>query len=178
MKPAARIGLSVAIIAVLTTALFLTKAEREPEFSGKPLSFWMLQLFTEFPRRNTSAIEALRGMGEPAVYRLSETVEREDSFLTKQLLKHSDTVPMIGELIPSKYWQRYLAARALGAIGTNATAAIPALKKMSQDSERTLAMSATAALVLVQNEPIERYVSAYLENSNRTNASRAFLVLC
>ena len=178
MKPAARIGLPVAIVAVLISAFLLTNAEREPEFSGKPLSFWLMQLFADFPRRNPKAIEALRGMGEPAVHRLSKAVEREDSFLTKQLLKHSDKVPMIGEMIPSKYWHRYLAARALGAIGTNATAAIPALKKMSQDSERTLAMSATAALVLVQSEPIERYVSAYLDNSNRTNASRAFLVLC
>jgi HEAT repeat protein len=80
--------------------------------------------------------------------------------------------------ISSKFWYRYYAAYALGAIGTNAASAIPALKKMAGDSEKSLAWIAGAALVLVQGEPLERYISDCLDYTNNIRVGYAFGVLC
>jgi hypothetical protein len=169
--------IALAIIAVVTVAIcvaLLAKSEPEPEFGGQPLSYWIFQASAHAPRRNPEAIRALRTMGEPAVQRLTRIVEREDSALRLFIAKHGDKVPMLNENLPAKYWFRIFAAQALGAIGTNAASAIPALEKMAADNDRMLASAARTTLVLIKGEAIDSIIATYLNYADRTNSSNAY----
>jgi len=162
-------------IALLLVTAVVFKITRSPQadHNKKSVTDWMIELLSTDSWRDAEAMQALRAMGEPAIRQLAEIVEREDSALSKKLLKHADRIPAIAEVVPSKYWYRYMAAMALGELGTNASSAVPALRKMSNDSDRNLARVAAAALVLVQNEPIEKIISASLEYDS-TNVSKAY----
>ncbi len=173
MKTSARIGLTTFALLAVAAVVFKSFRIPQPEHNKKSMTAWMSELFSTDPRRNAEVIQALRAMGEPAVRQLAEIVEREDSALSKKLLEHAGRIPVIAEVIPSKYWHRTMAAMALGEIGTNASSAIPALRKMSNDSDPNLARVAAAALVLVQSEPIEKFISASLDYDS-TNASKAY----
>lgn len=178
MKTGKIIAVTVAaLVTVAILATLLTKPEPEPEFGGRTLSYWVIQNIADHPRRNPEAIHALRAMGQPAVRRLTDLVEKKDSFLREQIAKHGDKLPMLNENLPSKYWDRYLATHALGAIGTNATSSLPALEKMSADPNKTLARAARSAITLVKGEPMEKLLADYLNYSDKTNSSRAFGIL-
>ena len=176
MRISARIVLTTFVLLVVAAVVFKITRISEPEHNKKTLTALMTELSSTYPRRDAEAIQALRAMGDPAVRQLAEIVEREDSALSKKLLKHADRIPVIAEVIPNKYWYRTMAAMALGELGTNASAAIPALRKMSNDSDPNLRRVAAAALVLVQNEPIEKFISASLDYDS-TNASKAYGVI-
>ena len=175
-RPASIVLVSVAMV-VLVVSYLLARHKPEPVFNGKPLSYWMFQSVADYPRRNKAANEALQKMGQPAVEALTEAVEREDSFLRKQIAKHDDLIPILNRNIPSKYWYRWLAAHALRGVGTNGASAIPALEKMSLDSDKILSSNARATLLLVKGEPIEKLVTDYQDRSNRTNYAKAFGIL-
>jgi len=176
MKISARIVLTSFVLLAVAAVVFKITRRPQPEYNKKSVTAWMLELFSTYPRRNAEAIQALRAMGDPAVRQLAEIVEREDSALSKKLLEHADRFPAIAEVIPNKYWYRTMAAMALGEIGTNASSAIPALRKMSNDSDSNLARVAAAALVLVQNESIGKFISASMDYDN-TNISKAYGVI-
>lgn len=76
MKPVKRIGLLTAGILVVVALVLIRKQDSEPQFEGQPLSYWLTQNISDFPRRNEKAMQALRGMGEPAVRQLTSMVER------------------------------------------------------------------------------------------------------
>ena len=173
MRISARIGLATFVLFAAAVAVFKFTRIPQPEHNKKSVTAWMLELFSTYPRRNAEAIQALRAMGDPAVRQLAEIVEREDSALSKKLLKHADRIPVIAEVIPNKYWYRTMAAMALGELGTNASAAIPALKKMSNDADPNLARVAAAALALVQNESIGKFISVSLDYES-TNSVKAY----
>jgi len=176
MRTSARIVLAAFVLFAAAAVAFKITRAPQPEHNRKTLTDWMSEMLSTYPRRNAEAIQALRAMGDPAVRQLAEIVEREDSALSKRLLKHADRIPVIAEVVPSKYWCRTMAAMALGEIGTNASYAVPALRRMANDSDPNLARVAAAALVLVQNEPIEKFISASL-NYDGTNASKAYGVI-
>lgn len=121
---------------------------------------------------DAEAVEALNAMGEPAVRSLVIAAEREDSALKTKLLQHSDTFPIIGELFETKYWDRYIALIALGEMGTNASTAIPLLKRIESCDEPMLAKAATVALVLIERRSIET-IAADCFNYESTNCSKA-----
>jgi HEAT repeat protein len=162
---------------VAVFAALLTRSEPEPEFGGMPLSHWLEQSLSDYPRRNVEAITALQVMGEPAVQRLTEMVERDDSFLRKKIIQHGDRLPMLNENLPSKYWVRWVAALALRDLGTNAASAIPALEKMALDSDKNLARAAQATLVVVREERMDKILADYLNYSDHTNSTKAFALL-
>ena len=176
MKTSTRISLTIFVLIAMGVVGFKVTRIPQLEHNKKSMSDWMAELVSTYPRRNPEAIQALRAMGEPAVRQLAKIVEREDSALSKKLLERADRIPVIAEVIPSQYWFRTMAAMALGELGTNASSAIPALRKMSRDSDPNLARVATAALVLVQNEPIEKFISASLDYGT-TNAGDAYGVI-
>lgn len=178
MKAGKVIAVSVvAMVAVAVLVTLLTKSEPEPEFKGRPLSYWLVHNFVNYPRRNPEAIHALREMGQPAVKRLTEMVEREDSFLRMQIVKHGDKLSVLNENLPIRYWERYYAALALGSIGTNAASAIPVLEKMAAGDDHDLARAGRAALVLVRNESIRELTAKYLDRSNATNFGDAYGII-
>src|SRR5437879_10415514 len=176
MKTSTRISLTIFVLIAMGVVGFKVTRIPQLEHNKKSMSDWMAELVSTYPRRNPEAIQALRAMGEPAVRQLAKIVEREDSVLSKKLLEHADRIPVIAEVIPNKYWDRTMAAMALGELGTNASSAVPALRKMSRDSDPNLARVATAALVLGQNEPIEKFISAALDYGT-TNAGDAYGVI-
>ena len=176
MKTAARIGLLITVLTLVVVVFLVGRRNPPPSYRDKPFNAWVLQLFSTYPKRDSEALQALLAMGEPAVERLARMVEREDSILTTKLLEQADKVPLIRQIVPSKCWYRYMAAKALGEIGTNAASAIPALSKMALDPDRGLSVAATAALVLVRNESIEQIMAAYVDYSN-TNSKKAFGLL-
>ena len=173
MKISARIVLTSFILLAVAAVVFKITRNPQPEHDKKSVTAWMIESLSTYPRRNAEAIQALRAIGDPAVRQLAEIVEREDSALSKKLLEHADRIPVIAEVIPNKYWYRTMAAMALGELGTNASYAIPALRKMSSDSDPNLARVAAAALVLVQNESIEEFISASLDYDS-TNSVKAY----
>ena len=178
MKSGKRIVVVAVVVAIVVTLTrLLTKPEPEPEFGGKPLSYWVDQNIADYPRRNQEAIAALRAMGRPAVKRLTRMVEEKDSFWREQIAEHGDKLPILNENLPVKYWHRGFAARALGAIGTNAASSIPALEKMSAESDKILAQAAQAALVLVRGESMDKLLADYLNYSDHTNSTKAFGML-
>jgi HEAT repeat protein len=164
-------------IGILATLLTRPEPEPEPEFGGRPLDYWVEQSFSDYPRRNVEAVTALRAMGQPAVQRLTEMVERDDSFVRKKIIQHGDRLPMLNENLPSKYWVRWVAVRALRDLGTNATSAIPALEKMALDSDKDLAQAARATLVVVKSERLDKLLADYLNYSDHINSTKAFGLL-
>jgi HEAT repeat protein len=176
MKTSARIGLVTIALLAVTAVVFKVTRVSQPEHNKKSVTDLMIEWFYAYPRRNAEAIQALRAIGDPAVRQLAMIVEREDSAVTKKLLEHADRIPVIAEVVPSKYWYRTMAAMALGELGTNASSAVPALRKMANDSDANLARVAAAALVLVQNESIGKLISVSLDHES-TNATKAYGVI-
>jgi HEAT repeat protein len=177
VKPLWRVVLAVAILAAISLLLTRKSSPPEPQFEGKSFSVWLSWLFVEPARINPEAVRAFQAMGEPAVQRLMTLVEQEDSLLAKQILKHACKYPALGKVADSSFWTQYLAARALGEIGTNAASAIPVLTRKTQSAEKQVAAAAQAALIRIRNEPIEPHLSAFFDVTNKTYP-HPFLVLC
>jgi HEAT repeat protein len=156
------------------TLLFSYKAELS--YEGKTATEWVIEANANYPRRNQTAVQALRQMGEPAVLHLAWMVETRDSALKSKVLSLSDRFPLIDEVMSSSHWYRYYAARALGDIGPTAKAAVPALEAMTYDPERQLGNIAKAALIRIREEPLQPSIDAFRDPMS-TNSSDAFGVL-
>ena len=98
-----------------------TQASAEPQYSGKPLSYWKVQAKAHNPQVCADAAEALGKMGPPALPTIMELARDKDAEV------------------------RCWAAVALGWMGPAAKDAIPTLTKMAKDSrvrgDATLALS-------------------------------------
>jgi HEAT repeat protein len=177
MKAPMRIGLAIGLSIVLTLAVLFLPPKPEPKHGGRPLNDWLTQLVSTYPRMDPDAVQALNAMGEAAVRLLIPTAENDDSPLKKKILAHADRFPLLEDVLPSKFWGRYIAVKALGEMGTNATPAIPTLKKLERGDDPMLASAARAALVLIQNQSIEAIATDYFDYQTPTNSSNAFGLL-
>lgn len=152
-------------LAIVGTGLFLFSRD-EPKYGGKNITEWLPELFFKnYPQRDPEALHALQAMGQPAVLYLAKIAETDDSAITAKSLQYASRFPAIEQFVPTKYWWRYLAAKALGELATNASAAVPALEKMARHSDPNLSRVAAASLVLVRDQPIEELIAAYSTNS-------------
>jgi HEAT repeat protein len=169
-------ALIVGAFLLLAAGILFLGRTREPKHNGRPLNDWLSQLVTNYPRPDREAVNALNAMGENAVQSLIEMASKGDSPLKKKLLQHSDKLPILEELMTSKLWSQLMAIRALAAMGTNATAAIPTLKTLAEGADEFLSPVAQAALASVENKSPEALALTYFE-ADRTNSSRAFGIL-
>ena len=173
MKGRLKIALYIGAVALLALGILALRPEPEPKYNGRPLSDWLSQLETNYPRYDREAVQALNAMGEDAVESLIETARKGDSPLKQKLLQHSDKLPVLGQFVTSKLWSQLMAIRALAAMGTNAASAIPTLKALAEEPDEFLSSLARAALASVENQSPEALALTYFE-SDRTNSSRAF----
>ena len=161
---------------LLAGFLWLSRPFSQPRVAGRNLDAWVLQLYNDYPQLDHEAVAALQAMGEPAVRQLARRVAANDSKLATAMLQYAEQFPVLGKIFPSHYWDRYMAAKALGEIGTNAAAAIPALQQMQADTNRHLTRVASAALVLIRNESITELARTCVDHAN-TNSTKAFGIL-
>jgi hypothetical protein len=174
MKAQLRIAMAIgAALLLVGLAIVTSRPKPEPKYNGRPLSDWLTQLFANYPRMDRKAVQALNAMGEEAVRSLTATVDNEDSPLKIKLLEYSDKFPMLANVLPTKFWDRFVAIKALGEMGTNAVSAVPSLQKLTAADDYMLAPSARAALVLIENQPVEPLAIEYFETKG-TNSAMAF----
>ena len=173
MKRWLKVALCVGAFLSLLLASSFLRPIPEPKHNGRPLSDWLSQLTTNYPQTDREAVHALNAMGEDAVASLIETASKGDSPIKQKLLQHSDKLPILGEFVTSKWLSQWMAIRALAVMGTNATAAVPALKKLAEGTNEFLSPAARAALASVENQSTEALALTYFE-SDRTNSSKAF----
>src|SRR6476469_7715401 len=84
-----RSALLVLMAGVIAASVLYLLRSPEPSWQGKPLSRWIRGL--EYENRNPTDEQraALRAMGEPAVTRLVEILQRRDSPIKKQFVAYS-----------------------------------------------------------------------------------------
>jgi HEAT repeat protein len=152
----------------------------EPSWQGKPLSRWIRGL--EYENRNPTDEQraALRAMGEPAVTRLVELLQRRDSSIKKWFIAYCGNHVEIQNgfiaprhVIPEDVYHAQ-AATALGAIGPAARSAIPALTIECTNTYHLVAARARAALMKIRQEPITPLLGP-LADPGSTNWSQAAL---
>ncbi|MGO8699153.1 MAG: HEAT repeat domain-containing protein [Limisphaerales bacterium] len=172
-----RLRKGLALFALLAAVgggvLFYCLPTDEPSYQGKPLSLWIrgLEIPKNYPTDELRA--ALRAMGEPAVTRLIELLQRHDSAMKREFLVYAGHHMFYyrylqpRDIIPD-YEYHSRAARALGEIGPSAGAAIPALMSTSISSNAFDRLFASVALIKVRQEPITPLL-ATLEDNHSTN---------
>jgi HEAT repeat protein len=171
--------LAIAVVAVAAAVLLTDRFQPPPTYEGRTVAEWMMESLKTYPHKNPNALYALRTMGEPAVAELARMVEDEDSKLKRQLVLLSVKLPALQQFVSSSHWYRYYAAKTLAELGADAKSAIPVLEKMASCSDKDLRRVATAALIRVRVEPIENYITAYLNyiHGHGTNSSESFGLL-
>ena len=145
--------LVLAGVAAAITLIALLTREREPSYSGKPLSFWVVQLCPMNPSSpgKPEAEKAIRHIGTNAIPYLLKWVSYEEPELRgirQTVINAKDQFPItLRKRIPSSvdnwvsdvwnYGKNGGAPEAFAILGTVATPAIPDLERLLQDTTKT-----------------------------------------
>jgi HEAT repeat protein len=155
-----RFGLWLAVVTALFLATFFACHRTEPSYQGKPLSQWIRGLEYENLNPTDEQRAALRAMGEPAVSRLVEILQRRDPFLKRKFVAYSRTHASIHnrfiaprQVVPEDVYHAQ-AATALGEIGPAAEMAIPALMAATTNHYHIVRNRAKAALMKIQQDSV------------------------
>jgi hypothetical protein len=169
----------VALVAYVAVSIvsFFTLRSSEPEYGGKPLSRWVEQLFTNYPRVDSDARVALRAMGQPAVRSLIRIVDHAPSTWRLRLDSMTADIPSVNRLFGVANFDRLFAAKALAEIGPTARSAIPALDRATVDANPALSLAARAALIRIRGESIDSDVAIYRQFDTTNSAQMVFLLM-
>ncbi|HEU0008328.1 MAG TPA: hypothetical protein VFT34_00775, partial [Verrucomicrobiae bacterium] len=129
-----RIGIALVAGVAFGIVCLFTLRSTEPEYGGKPLSRWVEQLYTNYPRVDAEARDALRAMGEPAVQFLTRIVDHQPSAWRLRLESMTADIPFINRLFGVATFDRLFAAKVLAEIGPMAKSAIPVLERATKDA--------------------------------------------
>ncbi len=143
----------------------------------KPLSRWVEQLYTNYPRVDAEARDALRAMGEPAVQFLTRIVDHQPSAWRLRLESMTADIPFINRLFDVTNFDRHSAAKLLAEIGPTAMSAIPALERATKNADRSLSVAARAALIRIRGESIDSHVAIYRQLDTASAAQTVFLLM-
>jgi HEAT repeat protein len=171
-----RIGIALVVCVAVGIVCFFTLRPSEPEYGDKPLSRWVEQLFTNYPRVDAEARDAIRAMGQPAVRVLTKIVDHEPSAWRLRLASVTAEIPLINRLFSVATFDSLFATKALAEIGPTATLAIPALERAAKDKDRMLSLSARAALIRIRGESIESQIATFRQFGTTNSAQMSFLL--
>jgi HEAT repeat protein len=142
LKRKVLIGLGVIGVVI---ALFVALAQRTrptASYQGIPVSDWALILCQNSDPQSTNAVSAFQAMGSNAVPPLQKMLRTKETWYARWYLQQSNILPrrmrsyLAGKIKPGQSASKRLAAaRALGIVGTNATAAVPDLVIALADTE-------------------------------------------
>jgi hypothetical protein len=168
-------GIGLMVVGLAAWMLFTP----EPAYHGKPLSHWVRLQNEGTPSERNEATTALRHMGETAVPRLVDRLNRQDSRLGRIIDAFASRfgIQRLADSHQAGADLRRHAANALGEIGPAARVAIPALEAASHRANSGCAASATAALIKIRGEQTNSLSLALLANGNLTNWLRTLEVL-
>lgn len=170
--------LSLAGIVVLGVLLSLW-IPREPRYQGKPLSFWIGQLYVGEqgdPQAREEARRALRSIADKAVPRLIDVLTKKDSPLKQAINRLSNESPLGENLLRPASSDKGWAAHVLGEIGPPALAAVPALVEVSQDGKGIISVNARAALMKIRREAVLPLVQDLTDTTSANWRRAAFIV--
>ncbi len=173
-----RIGIALVACVAVGIVCFFTLRSSEPEYGGKPLSRWVEQLYTNYPRVDAEARDALRAMGgQPAVRYLARIVDHAPSAWRLRLASMTGDIPFINRLFGVATFDRLFAAKVLAEIGPMAKSAIPVLERATKDADRSLSVAARAALIRIRGESIDSHVAIYRQLDTASAAQTVFLLM-
>jgi HEAT repeat protein len=179
-RTVALIILAVIVGAILVAALV---PSREPQYEGKPLSYWVDQLWTQ-PERHTECNKAIQTIGPQAVPFLIQQARRQDSPYERLSRFTWAKLPAvlqrrIPQPAPVSYDLHRKIGFVLGLIGQPALPQlVPALKDHN-DGVRLVAVEAMGSIA-PKSDTVVRLVAKLLNDSNaltRVNAALALGVM-
>jgi HEAT repeat protein len=157
----------VAILGLLAWSWF---HHREPEYLGRPLSYWSepwQHHGTETPERETAAFAAMderavRWLARQLDWRPSKTFEAFAGFVNK-----------FGDLMPGRDYdggRRESSVRALTRLGPRARSALPELEALSRTTVQlqntSLRGQALGAIIKIRGEPVAPYIAQLRQPTN------------
>lgn len=152
-----RILIALTVLVVIVVALFLRRwrAGQLASFQGIPATAWALTLPPNFnPSATNLTPIAFQTMGANAVPPLRAMLKAREPWYSRLFVQQARSLPtgvrnyLAGKIKPGRSgMRRVAAARALGVVGTNATAAVPDL--VAALSENDLRWAAAQALASI-----------------------------
>ena len=138
----------------ILAAIFIARyAPAPPVYEGKTVREWALQSVASGPQREAEAAVAFHALGSNAVPALAKLLGASDSILRRAIWAHAAQFPkplqrFISRNIgaPQAALLQRAAARALGVIGPEAAAAVPALSRTIRAKEADVRYEAGLAL--------------------------------
>lgn len=150
------IWLTLLLLSLVFAAVLISRTEAPVAYQGKDVWQWTVQLNSPVKPLREEAAAALRQLGTIAVPELLKKLRAEASIPRKVRLWLASWLPTRAGRALTKDLQRIsfpnvhsMAANGLRALGTNATAAVPALLKAMRSSDLQLTWDAAAALVAI-----------------------------
>jgi len=151
-----RVFLILIGLVIAGAVVVLATREREPEYQGKKLSEWVVELTAytsdaEIPQRATD--DAVRHIGTNAIPYLLIWLQYEPPAWKVRVHDMVDPVlqrfPLTAKLTDRMHQcMAMAAARCLGSLGPEANAAIPALRHIENDPEKPAARSRAMAVLV------------------------------
>jgi HEAT repeat protein len=154
------------VVVVVGMVVNQQRIDRLATFQGIHARAWAVDFYPNFDPRSTNvATTAFQAMGAHAVPPLRSMLRTRESWYEKLFVQQGKRLPvsarsyLSGKIKPGRsVMYRVTAARALGVVGTNATAAVPDLAEALTDSE--VRWSAAQALASIGGPAIPALISA------------------
>ena len=167
MKKRALTLLTILLVAAGLAALIKALMPRSVLHQGRSVDEWSRLLNSPYPQEREQATAAIRDLGARAVPRLTKLLSARESLFQKAFFSVAPKLPArvtqsLWRIIRPVDWvnQRAMAARALGLIGPDARAAIPALGRSLRDRERSVCWETSAALGRLGKESVPTLIAA------------------
>jgi len=192
LKKKLLIGLAVAGVGIVLITVHNQRARAAASYQGVPISTWAATFYPNFdPRGTNEAVSAFQSMGSNAVPTLQKMLRTKETWYARLYLQQAKNLPsgmrgyLVRQIKPNQsVSKRVAAARALGVVGTNATAAVPDLVIALADVDvRWAAAQALAdiggpavpalAIATTNKNPNIRHAAVYGLGQAGTNAAPA-----
>jgi HEAT repeat protein len=167
----------LAICLLVGMTIWIRRSGADVLYRGQPLRTWTVQAC----QGNSNAVAVMQELGTNAISGLIQLLKTRDSFLRKQTWTHLPKLPLqVRRTIAQKYpppqseTVRGAAAKALGRLGTNATAAVPALSMALRDNDGRVRWEAATALGSIGKDSVLVLITSLEEEDARTRHAAAY----
>ena len=175
------VGLAILGFCLVVGALISRSDARNLVYKGRTVKAWLLQLSTPDPVARTEAEAAFTALGTNAVPELGRLLRTDDSRWRKLTWSHARSLPrrMRGLVLqrvnpPNAYLIHPAAARALGKLGRDATAAEPDLVGALQDKVNGTYWEAGGALGRIGKQAVPDLTHALRDSDTLVRCAAAY----
>ena len=173
--------IATGLFLLLTLAGVQWWVTREPTYSGKPLSHWLLSLRSDDIKVQEEARAVFRNLPKAEVSSLLKILQSSDSRIRRFVDRKHIRVGVAGrgshELLPSGNLLRAMAATALGIVGSNESAVLTALRETATHPSAIIASHSQAALIRITGDPVAPFLSTFADPAKPIDAIKAASVL-